>query len=127
TTKQRSFIVVHVVYIITKLELGGAQKVVLTLMKDVAHESYETWLLAGAGGILDTFVHGDKRVTLLPELQREISIKGLFSEIRAWYQLVKHLRALRKKYPHIIVHTHSTKAGLLGRWAAWCARINVRV
>lgn len=118
---------VHVLYIITKLELGGAQKVALTLLRGVAHESYGTSLVAGAGGVLDATVVHDDRVTLLPDLKREISVTGLFSELRAWYHLVCYLRRLKKQHPNVIVHTHSTKAGLLGRWAAWCAGIPFRV
>jgi hypothetical protein len=118
---------VHVLYIITKLELGGAQKVALTLLRGVVHESYGTSLVAGAGGVLDETVAHDVRVTLLPDLKREISVTGLFSELRAWYQLVCYLRRLKKQHPNLIVHTHSTKAGLLGRWAAWCAGISFRV
>jgi hypothetical protein len=41
--------------------------------------------------------------------------------------LVSKLRALKKQYPDIIVHTHSTKAGLMGRWAAFFAGIKKRV
>jgi glycosyltransferase involved in cell wall biosynthesis len=118
---------VHVVYIITKLELGGAQKVALTLLQGMADESYGTSLLAGKGGVLDETVIGDERVTLLPDLKREITASGLLSELRAWYQLVKYLQTIRKKYPQLIIHTHSTKAGLLGRWAAWCAGVKYRV
>lgn len=120
-------IVVHVLYIITKLELGGAQKVALTLLRGVAHELYGTSLLAGAGGVLDETIADNEHVTLLPHLKREISVSGLFSEVRAWYQLVKYLRKLKKEHPQLIVHTHSTKAGLLGRWAAWCAGVKFRV
>lgn len=117
----------HVVYIITKLELGGAQKVVLTLTRGVPHESFNTTLLAGAGGVLDDTVADDARVILLPSLKREIALTGILSEIGAWYSLVCSLRLLKKQYPSLVVHTHSTKAGLLGRWAAWWAGIKIRV
>jgi glycosyltransferase involved in cell wall biosynthesis len=34
---------------------------------------------------------------------------------------------LQQKHKTIIVHTHSTKAGLIGRWAAFFARIKTRI
>lgn len=117
----------HIVYIITKLELGGAQKVTLSLLRGVANDEYTTSLVAGTGGILDRTVTQDSRVTLLHELTREVTAQGFWNELRAWWRLVKYLRALRRQHPDVIVHTHSTKAGILGRWAAWFARIKTRI
>lgn len=117
----------HVVYIITKLELGGAQKVALTLTKGVPYEACSASLMAGAGGVLDDSVAQDSQVTLMPYLTREVMLSGIIVELRAWYELVRSLRALKKQHPCLVVHTHSTKAGLLGRWAAWCAGVKMRV
>lgn len=121
---------IPVIYIITKLELGGAQKVCLTLLKNVPSATYTTALIAGAGGLLDSSVSQNPQVQLLPEIQREItltSLRGLWNEIKGFIRLVQILRALRAQHPRAMVHTHSTKAGILGRWAAWCAGIKVRI
>jgi len=117
----------HVLYVITKLELGGAQKVCLTLLREVPYDTYGTSLLAGAGGILDAQVSENTQVTLLPQLHREVSIRRIWNELGTFFSLFRQMRAMRKKYSQLIVHTHSTKAGIMGRWAAWCARVPIRI
>ena len=52
----------------------------------------------------------------MPSLGRRIHA---ISDLLAFVQLVWLLRRLKP----VIVHTHSSKAGILGRWAAWCARV----
>ncbi len=115
-----------VVYIITKLELGGAQKVCLSLYNK-AYTGYDTLLITGAEGKLITEVHNNHNVIFLPTLKREFSFFGIFQEIKTLIFLIKQLRIIKKKYAEVIVHTHSTKAGILGRWAAFFARIQTRV
>lgn len=60
-------------------------------------------------------------------MQREITAQALAQEIKNFFALVKALRTIKKNSPHVIVHTHSTKAGLVGRWAALFAGIKHRV
>lgn len=117
---------ISVVYIITKLELGGAQKVCLSLLKELAAAGDETHLICGQGGILDDHIREEKTI-FLPAFKREISFATLFFELKSFWRLVKELRKLKKENPHIIVHTHSTKAGIVGRWAAWFAGIKTRI
>jgi|SRR5579859_415483 len=120
---KRSF---HVVYIITKLELGGAQKVCLSLLNGLKEAGTPVSLISGADGILiDELQSSD--VILLDGLKREVRVSYLLLEIKNFIALIKHLKELKKKHKNIIVHTHSTKAGLIGRWAAWFARIPIRV
>jgi len=117
----------QVVYIITQLELGGAQKVCLNLKRGVSDARWQTRLYAGAGGILDETVKNEQAIELITTLRRAVGIRSLWQETQTLLFLAKRLRALRKENPRIIVHTHSTKAGIVGRWAAWLARIPVRV
>jgi glycosyltransferase involved in cell wall biosynthesis len=118
---------IHVVYIITKLELGGAQKVCLTLFNDMPAYGITTHLISGVEGTLVNTVKDKQHTILLESFKREISFSALWHELSSFIALIKQLRALKKKYKHIIVHTHSTKAGLLGRWAAFCAGIKTRI
>lgn len=117
----------HVVYIITKLELGGAQKVCLTLAQELTSCGIGTTLISGSHGRLVGQARTLESVILLDEFKREVTLRGVWAEVAAFFTLVGHLRRLKKQYPQLIVHTHSTKAGLLGRWAAWYAGVKHRI
>ncbi len=116
-----------IVFIITKLELGGAQKVCLTLFKELHANNHHTFLITGPEGYLVTTVQDKKNVFFIPTLQREVGLRTIFNELRSFIHVIRLLARLKKQHPHIIVHTHSTKAGIIGRWAAWCVRIKRRV
>ena len=116
-----------IVYIITKLELGGAQKVCLSLFHGLQHNNIKTKLISGATGKLVDSVKDSPDVIFLNSLKRELFFTGIFNELHSFFYLIKQLRQLKKEHPNIIVHTHSTKAGILGRWAAFCARIKTRI
>jgi glycosyltransferase involved in cell wall biosynthesis len=117
----------HVVYIITKLELGGAQKVCLSLFEGLKQSGYTSRLISGTQGPLAEEVIHNPFVYLIPTLTREISFLGVYNEIKNFFHLIHYLKRLQKKYPRLIVHTHSTKAGLVGRWAALFAGVKRRV
>lgn len=111
-----------VCHIITKLELGGAQEVALHAVSHLDRSKYRPVLIAGPGGLLTDearrLSHVDVRI--LPELGRSIR---LFGDLAALVKLTTLLRGLRPA----VVHTHSSKAGILGRWAAWMAGVPVIV
>jgi glycosyltransferase involved in cell wall biosynthesis len=114
-----------VVYIITKLELGGAQKVCLSLFHNLPER--ETFLISGTEGILAADLKNNPHAHLLPTFTREIGFKQILQEFKNFFELIKKLRVLKKEHPSLIVHTHSTKAGIIGRWAAFFAGIKKRV
>lgn len=118
---------IHIVYIITKLELGGAQKVCLSLFKGLQQQGCDAHLISGTQGPLVSTIHTNTHVYLLDSMQREVGITTFFYEIKNFITLMTTLRSLRNKFPHLIVHTHSTKAGLVGRWAAFFAGIHLKV
>lgn len=117
---------IHVIYIITKLELGGAQKVCLALMNGLDDGIFSTSLISGSDGYLRSSIEHQKNVHLLTDFTREVSVLRIFNEIRLFIRLIQTLRSIKKNHPRVVVHTHSTKAGIIGRWAAWCAGIKTR-
>lgn len=122
-----------VVHIITRLDYGGsAQNTMLTVL---GHDrtQYEPLVIAGhpgswdaQGGMPATEEHGRRlekeRIpcVIVPSLVRPISP---WKDLCALWALVGILRATRPA----IVHTHTSKAGVLGRVAALIARVPVIV
>ncbi|MCK4265436.1 glycosyltransferase family 4 protein [Candidatus Babeliales bacterium] len=117
----------HAVFILTKLELGGAQKVCLSLFKGLKKFGAKTTLISGNEGPLVKELKGLDNVFLLNSFKREVGLKTIWLEIKTFFKIISILRKLKKETPKIIVHTHSTKAGLLGRFAALLAGVKVRV
>ena len=121
-----------VIHIITKLELGGAQQNTLFTVAHLTRSKYEPVLIAGTAGILveDALKIKDVKVYLIPELVREIRpIKDVIAFLKL-RQILKQLkREVARKHSGatsaIIVHTHCSKAGILGRWAARIADIEL--
>ncbi len=109
-------------HIITKLELGGAQEVALHVVSHLDPTKYRAVLISGPGGLLTEEAQRlpHVEVTIVPALGRTIHP---FADLVAFIQLTKLLRRVRPS----IVHTHSSKAGILGRWAAWFADVPVIV
>lgn len=113
---------VHIIYVLTKLELGGAQKICLSLLKNI-----DSSLISGTEGVLAPEAKKQSSVYLLKSLKRRVGLTTLLFEFIAFFKMISVMRSLKKKHTNVIVHTHSTKAGLMGRWAAFFARIKKRV
>ncbi|MBD3272778.1 glycosyltransferase [Candidatus Dependentiae bacterium] len=118
---------VNVLYIITKLELGGAQKVCISLIKGIKKLGGFAGLVSGDKGPLVKDVQNLNSVFLLKDFKREIGFKNLFKDIKLFFKLIVLIRKIKKKYPDLIIHTHSTKAGIVGRWAGFFAGVKKRV
>lgn len=106
----------RVLHIITRLIVGGAQENTLLTCEGLdAMPEYEVTLASGMdrgpeGDLLDRAGESVKLI-LMPELTRAISP---ITDIRALWKLYR----LIKRGRYHIVHTHSSKAGVLGRIAA---------
>lgn len=104
-----------VVHIVTRLDLGGAQQNTLYTAGHLDPERFEAVLLCGRGGALDAEARALEasgvRVRFVEDLVREVSP---LRDAAALFQLAQ---LLREEAPHA-VHTHSSKAGVLGRLAA---------
>jgi len=102
----------RVLLVITRGEPGGAQLHVLELVRGL-HETVEFVVAVGD----DPYLPGELRqlgiaVHVLADLKREIAPA-------ADQRTLATLRALIRTVRPGLVHTHSTKAGVLGRAAAW--------
>lgn len=109
---------INLLLIITKLELGGAQLSTLELIKGLDKNFYNIYFISGNDGILiqDALDVPNIKIHLLPSLKRET---GIITDLRSLFAIYRFIKS--KKID--IVHTHSSKAGILGRWAAKFARI----
>jgi len=109
----------NIAHIITKLELGGAQKQLLSLITHLDKKRYNSSLITAQDGLLikDALLIKDLRLKKSRFLQRSINPLKDFLALYEIYRFIK-----RNKVD--IVHTHSSKAGILGRWAARLSRIN---
>ena len=106
-------IVLKIAYIITLPDLGGAQSHVYELMKNI-RDMYHVIpvLIIGKRGWLTEKAEGMHIEThIVPDLVREISPIHDFKANIAIQKLLKQIRP-------DIVHCHSSKAGIIGRWAA---------
>lgn len=113
------------VHIITKLELGGAQENTLFTVGHLDRTTFRPYLLHGPGGLLDEEAHSLPGVTAgcIKHLVRE---PRPLSDFLALVGICRRIRKIKRlhKAP-LIVHTHSSKAGILGRWAARLAGADV--
>lgn len=109
-----------VCHVITKLELGGAQEVALYAVSHLDRRRFRPLLVTGPGGFLTDEAKALPAVDIhiLSSLARSVHA---LADLAAFVELICLFRRLRPT----IVHTHSSKAGILGRWAAWCARVPV--
>lgn len=99
-----------VFHIITRLDMGGSAENAVISCKCIDRNKFEPVLNYGSSSY--ACAETAFRSIEIPELVRNISP---FNDIRAFFVLFAKLRS---ESPDI-VHTHSSKAGLVGRWAAW--------
>ena len=110
---------IKVLLIVTLSELGGAQKVVYHIAAGLPPEQFEVTVACAPGGELVNWLRN------LPRGVQVIEISGLKRNISLWDDLKAFgkLYVLIKKGAFDIVHCHSSKAGVLGRLAAYIAGV----
>lgn len=115
---------IRVMRVIARMNVGGPALQVSTLMRGLDTELFDHRLYAGFVGPDEAdYVEQrapDVRVCRVPTLGRAVRPTD---DLRALRGLVAAMRRFR---PHI-VHTHTAKAGALGRAAAVLARVPARV
>lgn len=116
---------IKVVHVITRMILGGAQENTLITVKMLAArpQEYKVVLCTGLtigreGELLEELKRVGIEWYLYPQLKREIAP---VDDVVALYKLIRFFY----KFKPDIVHTHSSKAGILGRVAAWVTRVPV--
>jgi glycosyltransferase involved in cell wall biosynthesis len=109
---------IRVLHAITLLELGGAQRNTLDTVTLLDRGRFEVALACGVGAELygEAQALRDMRLFSLPHLRREVRPHA---DLAALAELRAAIRAFRPD----IVHTHSSKAGILGRLAARRERV----
>jgi glycosyltransferase involved in cell wall biosynthesis len=110
---------VKVLRVIARLNIGGPALHVAYLTAGLADQGYDTTLVAGTVGRGEESMAGvadcrGVRVETLEELHREIA------PIRDLRAILRLARVIRRERPTIL-HTHTAKAGAVGRIAALLA------
>jgi len=110
-----------IVHIITRLIIGGAQENTLLSCEGQHDLGHDVTLLSGPaigpeGSLVERARAYGYRVEILDTMRRSIlPVQDLF----IYRSLVKLLKELQPD----VVHTHSSKAGIIGRWAAHRAKV----
>lgn len=106
---------IRVVHFITKLELGGAQINTIYTYEHLDDTRFEVFLISGPGGMLTDKVSKKERFIIIENVVRQINP---LQDMKAFFQVRRNL----KKIAPDIIHTHSSKAGIIGRMAAFSLR-----
>lgn len=110
----------RIVHIITRLILGGAQENTLITCKLLDERGYDVTLITGPalgpeGDLYNQARNQGFEFIIIDNLRRQINP---VYDVPAYF----HLKNLLKQLKPDIVHTHSAKAGILGRFAAHAIR-----
>jgi glycosyltransferase involved in cell wall biosynthesis len=105
-----------IVHIITRLILGGAQENTLITCKLLAQRGHDVTLITGPaigpeGELFEQTKNQKYKTIVIPKMIRAVC--PLYDSI-SYFQIKKYLKQIKPD----IVHTHSAKAGILGRFAA---------
>jgi len=105
-----------IVHIITRLILGGAQENTLITCKLLAERGHDVALITGPalgpeGELFQQTKNQKYKTIIINSLRRQINP---VHDTLAYRAIKKHLKKIRPD----IVHTHSAKAGILGRFSA---------
>src|SRR5215203_499664 len=113
----------RIIHVITRLIVGGAQENTLLSCEGQHDLGHEVTLITGPslgpeGSLMERAMRYGYGVEVVDAMRRSILP---LKDISTYRRLVRRLRELRPD----VVHTHSSKAGIVGRWAAWRAGVPV--
>jgi glycosyltransferase involved in cell wall biosynthesis len=115
----------RVLHIITRLIVGGAQENTMLTAALLDPDRYAVDVVSGPqtgpeGSLIEEVRARGIPLTIEPALVRQINpIKDSLALVR--------LTRFIKRGRYAVVHTHSSKAGILGRWAAYLAGVPIIV
>lgn len=112
---------ISVMHVITRLTMGGSSENTVSQIEALERAGYRSTLVLGPESeepIVEAARRRGCRVIEIDGLVREVSPAR---DVAAALQLVRIFRRLRPS----IVHTHTSKAGFVGRLAAWMAGVPV--
>jgi len=115
--------VIHVAHVITRTNIGGPSVILESLLADTSGEIRYTIVRGETDPTEGDYFVGsakDPHFVTINGLGRSISP---LADFRSFLRLTRTLRSLSPD----VVHTHMAKAGVLGRLAAFIARVPVRV
>ncbi len=109
-----------IVHIITRLILGGAQENTLITCKELALRGHDVTLITGPaiGPEGELFTKAKQEPYRIITVDKMIRAVRPLKDYLAYRQIKKHLQKIQPD----IVHTHSAKASILGRYAAYSMR-----
>ena len=110
---------IKVMQIIARMNVGGPAVLVADLMRNLDSQKFSTVLITGycdenESDYLDEVAH-DVAAVRIPGLGRSVSP---LKDLGAYFLLIKEIRAFKPD----VIHTHTAKAGVLGRLAGLIAR-----
>lgn len=113
----------HIVHVITRLIVGGAQENTILTCEGLRERGYKVTLISGPtagpeGSLVERARGGGYEFIEEPSLIRAVN---------PWYdaRARRHLEIVFRRLKPDVVHTHSSKAGILGRLAARDARVPI--
>ena len=125
---------IKVIHVITRFDKGGSAENTFITVRDLDKARYDVILVKGASppGNPEDPEAAAIQANMTAAREHQVRLIGLrhlvrnlkpFSDIIAFFSL---LNIIWREKPHI-VHTHTSKAGILGRWAAWFCRVPIIV
>ncbi len=123
---------VKVIHIITRQDRGGSAQNTLLTVLGLDKTRYTVKLIKGSSLESNMDQHEKELVdrdlrTAMESGIEVVDVDSLVRRIDPWCDLRSFwtiLKVIKREKPHI-VHTHTSKAGLLGRWAAFLAGVPV--
>jgi len=110
---------ISVMHVITRLTVGGSSENTVSIIEELQRFGYASTLVLGPQSEGPTVEDARRRGCRIVELDGMVREVSPARDVAAVLQLY---RLFRRERP-AIVHTHTSKAGFVGRFAAWLAGV----